>query len=88
MATRSGYRWRKARAAILAASDICWLCGHPGADTVDHVIELDRGGPELDPANLRPAHGKKNPVTGCPGNYGRGAAYGNRLRRPRTRLTW
>lgn len=60
------------RAAILKESDICWLCGRPGADTIDHVIPLAKGGPPLDRQNLRPAHGAKQPW-GCPGNYGRGA---------------
>jgi len=43
----------------------CWLCGHPGATTADHVRARARGGTDaLD--NLRPAHGF------C--NTGRGAA--------------
>lgn len=43
-------------------SDLCWLCGLPGADSVDHVIPLrvlrETGRMDLaeDPANLRPAH--------------------------------
>ena len=40
---------------ILAASDVCHLCGHPGADAVDHVIPLARGGQDA-PANKAPAH--------------------------------
>lgn len=76
-------RWRTLRAQILASSDICWLCGQRGADTVDHVIERSAGGPLYDPANLRPAHGRKIPGV-CPGNYGRGNA--TRARR-RTRST-
>ena len=31
----------KHRAVILKASTICWLCGHDGADAVDHKIPLD-----------------------------------------------
>jgi 5-methylcytosine-specific restriction endonuclease McrA len=31
---------QKANKALLAASDVCWLCGHPGADAVEHKIPL------------------------------------------------
>lgn len=47
--------YRNKRARILRASDVCWICGLPGADSVDHVVPLDRGGTN-DPSNLRPAH--------------------------------
>ena len=42
---------------------MCALCGHDGADTVDHIIARDVR-PDLaeDPDNLQPAHG----VEGCP----------------------
>lgn len=59
---RTGRPWRRIRAQVLAESTTCWICGHDGSDTVDHVIPLSRGGDPLDPANLRPAHG----VKGCP----------------------
>jgi 5-methylcytosine-specific restriction endonuclease McrA len=55
------YEYRKTRARILATSDICILCGHSGADAVDHVIPVTRGGARLDPANMAPIHG----VDGC-----------------------
>ncbi|WP_433445665.1 HNH endonuclease [Nonomuraea sp. CA-141351] len=73
---RSGRPWRRVRAQVLAASRICWLCGHDGADTVDHVIPLSLGGDPLDLANLRAAHG----VRGCP-TCGRkcNSARGNRM---------
>lgn len=54
-ATRGGRAWRRTRQLILTASDICYICGQPGADAVDHVIPLTRGGTN-DPSNLRPAH--------------------------------
>ena len=42
---------------ILAASDICWLCGHAGADAVDHKAPVAlRPDLEHDPTNLAPAH--------------------------------
>ena len=55
----------------------CWLCGHdiaPDDYTVDHVIERSVR-PDLtwDPSNWRPAHGRKHPEWGCPGNKGRSA---------------
>lgn len=56
--TRTPYRdrqYRNRRARILRTSDVCWICGKPGSDSIDHVIPLNRGGTN-DPANLRPAH--------------------------------
>ena len=40
---------------VLAASDVCHLCGHAGADAVDHIVPLAKGGPDTLP-NLAPAH--------------------------------
>ena len=68
---RNSRRWKRTRDAVFAAyGDVCWMCGRPGADTVDHYpVSLKDGGTnEL--SNLRPAHGKRQPH-GCPGNYGR-----------------
>lgn len=50
---------------ILAASDVCHICGQPGADAVDHVIPIVRClelgvDPDL-PNNLRPAHHNVEP---------------------------
>jgi 5-methylcytosine-specific restriction protein A len=53
----------KKRAAILAASNICWLCGKHGANTVDHVIPLSHGGTN-DISNLKPAHKRCNSSRG------------------------
>ena len=37
-------RIRERNKRILTASDLCHICGEPGADAVDHVIPLARGG--------------------------------------------
>ncbi|NBW15562.1 MAG: HNH endonuclease, partial [Caulobacteraceae bacterium] len=58
---RSGRPWRRVRAYVLQRDGgICWLCKRNGADSVDHVIPLSKGGDPLDPANLRAAHLKCN----------------------------
>ncbi len=68
---RSHRRWRKLRAQVLAENNwICALCGKPGADTVDHIVELVRGGAMWDPSNLRPMHGRK--TADCRGNFSLG----------------
>lgn len=59
---RDGRPWRRTRAQILKTSTTCWICGHDGSQSVDHVIPLSKGGHPLDPSNLRPAHG----IEGCP----------------------
>jgi hypothetical protein len=46
---------RRENQRILAASDICHICGKPGADAVDHVIPLARGGADT-ASNKKPAH--------------------------------
>lgn len=51
----SGGKRQARNRRILAASDVCHICGHPGSDAIDHVQALARGGSE-DVANLRPAH--------------------------------
>jgi len=64
MTAWSGRKVGQARAALLSMyGDTCWLCGQPGARTVDHVVPRQFGGTDmLD--NLRLAH------FGC--NVGRG----------------
>ncbi|EPD56366.1 HNH endonuclease [Streptomyces sp. HGB0020] len=58
----TSYEYRQMRARILAASDVCIVCGHGAADTTDHVHPVSKGGARLDPDNLAPIHG----VAGCP----------------------
>ncbi|WP_433233750.1 hypothetical protein [Actinomadura nitritigenes] len=63
---RTGRPYRRARAAVLATSSTCWICGHDGADQADHdpplaVLE-EMGLDPADPAFMHPAHG----VNGCP----------------------
>jgi 5-methylcytosine-specific restriction endonuclease McrA len=49
------------RACFAAYGDTCHLCQHAGADQVDHVINVARGGThELQ--NLRPVHGGACPT--------------------------
>ncbi len=61
----SGTHRARVREAVLSVSTVCHICGHEGADTVDHVIPVrewvEQGGRADDLENLRPAHG----VNGC-----------------------
>lgn len=60
----SGSRRQKRNKAILAKSDVCHICGHPGSDSVDHVLPLapvaydpaEMKRRDTDPDNLKPAH--------------------------------
>jgi 5-methylcytosine-specific restriction endonuclease McrA len=53
---RYGRGWEKRRAATFRHyGRVCWVCGEPGADSIDHVVPISEGGTHtLD--NLRPAH--------------------------------
>ena len=64
-AGRSGKNWAAIRKRVLETSDICALCGKPGADTVDHIIPRSIA-PELaeDITNCRPAHRSCNSSRG------------------------
>lgn len=45
-------RWRKLRAAHMAAEPLCRMCGHL-ADLVDHIVPILDGGAVLDDENLQ-----------------------------------
>lgn len=83
---RGTRRWRNLRAVILGRSDMCWLCGQAGADSIDHIIEVAVGGDMWDPTNLAPAHLRKRP--GCPGNTGRSANVTRRELKPNASRPW
>lgn len=63
---RKTAEYRRNAPRVLALSDICHLCGHPGARTVDHLVSVDEwkrrfgnwiGVNNLE--NLAPAHGNR-----------------------------
>jgi 5-methylcytosine-specific restriction endonuclease McrA len=58
-----GRPWRRLVRSVLAESDVCWLCGHAGSQSGDHVIPRSVA-PHLTlvRSNVRPAHG----IAGCP----------------------
>lgn len=66
---RNTRSYQAARALVLAASTLCWLCGHEGAGSVDHeppLKELRRRGLDPDdPRYLRPAHGALSRCRTC-----------------------
>lgn len=62
---RSTATFKRLRKQVLKESTICWLCGQPDADTVDHVVPLSIAphlGEVLD--NLRAAHMRCNSARG------------------------
>jgi hypothetical protein len=69
------------RWVIARDSGICWLCGHPGANSCDHILPV-KDFPELEwqRTNWKAAHlhkagtqgGCTTPGCQCPGNKGRG----------------
>lgn len=63
---RSTRAWKRLRLRVLEQSDICWLCGQPGADTVDHIIPLSVA-PHLgeSPDNVAAAHRSCNSSRGA-----------------------
>lgn len=70
---RKGRPYRRWREGVLARSRVCWICGHDGADSADHVRALTRGGEPLDPDNGAPAHHEPCPTCGRRCNASKGA---------------
>ncbi len=71
---RGGRPWRRLVAFVLDRDGrICGICGNPGADTGGHIVALEDGGAELDPANVQAEHGRRRTLEHdgyeCPGNY-------------------
>ena len=65
-------RWRALRRAVLEDENCrCRLCGRAGADTVDHIRSIRRGGAVWDRGNLRAVcrlcHAAKHAAGGPPG---------------------
>lgn len=78
---RVGSRLARKLAKYVIARDegICWLCGHIGADTADHVIPvIQRPDLQFDTTNMKAAHGERRTVAvdgyECIGNFARGDA--------------
>lgn len=62
-----GSVWRKfVRETLQAHGTTCWICGHGGASTADHVVPYtEDDNRALDLSNLRPAHGNPRPCATC-----------------------
>lgn len=58
MKRRKGQANLELNRRILAESTVCHICGHDGADAVDHVIPIAAGGSD-GRENRRPAHHNK-----------------------------
>ena len=60
---RVGNRGRLVDLTFATYGRTCWICGRPGATTVDHVVPRSLGGTDT-LGNLRPAHSRCNTVRG------------------------
>lgn len=77
---------REQHQRILSRSTICHICGHDGADGVDHVIPLARGGSDM-PSNKAPAHDRQPcPTCGHRCNREKGARITPKIIRRSTTL--
>lgn len=83
--TYDSRRYRAALREIQATGPTCWICAHPGSDSIDHALPASLF-PDLraDPANWRPCHGIRScPTCGMRCNQRRGA----KLQLPRPPVT-
>lgn len=67
-----GRRWVAVRKEVFRRQgDTCWICGHGGSGTVDHVESLtERPDLAYELSNLRPAHGYHSPCPSCSSSAG------------------
>lgn len=88
--SEDGRRYRVLRRAYLAANPVCWICGHLGADQIDHDPPRLHHRAKLDQATWRPAHGTSRcPTCGRCCNQERGTKPVAALPEPFTPvLTW
>lgn len=81
----SGSKQQKLHRSILERDGrICYVCGLPGADNVDHVIAIEDGGSRTSPDNLKsihedPCHAEKNRIEKARRRAKRAAARAARL---------
>lgn len=61
-----GWEWQKLRAeAFKMYGRTCWICGRPGADTIDHLDPRSTHGPWIPHiTRVRPAHTRCNSARG------------------------
>ena len=62
--TEDGSTYRRLRRQFLAEHPVCWICGHSGADQIDHDPPQAVHRTKLDLTTWRPAHGT-NGCTTC-----------------------
>ena len=67
----SSWKYRRAREQVLAESDICGICGHYGAKTIDHIITLAQW-PKNDDGQLLPGHDAVENLQPAHGTMGAG----------------
>ena len=64
MPARTGRPWQRKKARVIRRDGgICHLCGHPGADTADHLVPWSQTHDDS-LANLKAAHDWCNRIRG------------------------